>query len=145
MSVTYAFLTSRDIDALSHVAEDVFDNPIHPENARLFLADPHHFIAAAQDPDKDGLIIGFVSASRQFHPDWEQPELFISQVGVAPPYQRRGIAVELMKMMLAKGKDLGCRCAWVATDDDNAAAKALYNSVGGAPPARHIHIDFDLH
>lgn len=97
----------------------------------------------AQDVDKDGLIVGFVSASKQFHPDWAQPELFISEVGVAPPYQKRGIAKALMTMMLDKAKEMNCKCAWVATDADNVAACALYKSVGGKPPEEQIHIDFD--
>jgi ribosomal protein S18 acetylase RimI-like enzyme len=142
MTITQTFLTLDEIELLSHVAPDVFDNPINSESARLFLFDQLHYIVVAQDMAKDGLIVGFVSASKQFHPDWAQPELFISEVG-GPPYQKRGIGKALMQMMLDKAKEMNCKCAWVATDADNIAARALYKSVGGKPPEDQIHIDFD--
>ena len=132
MPITQIFLNLAAINLLSHVAPDVVDNPINPESARFFLSDLLHYI------------VGFVSASKQFHPDWAQPELFISEVGVAPPYQKRGIGKILMQMMLDKAKEMNCKCAWVATDADNVAARALYKSVGGKLPEDQIHIDFEM-
>lgn len=144
MTLSYRFLSLADVSALSHIASEVFDDPIHREGAKTFLSDPNHFIVVAQDGKEKGLIVGFVSAVRQFHPDWERPELFISEVGVAPSYQRRGIAGTLMQMMLAKAKALHCGCAWVATEADNRAALGLYTSVGGKTSTNPIHIEFDL-
>ena len=137
-------LSVADISALSHIASDVFDDAIHPDGAKVFLSDANHFIVVAQDEKEKGLIVGFVSAVRQFHPDWKQPELFISEVGVAPAYQRRGIARILMQMMLENAQSLGCGCAWVAAEADNRAALGLYTSVGGKTSTKPIHIEFDL-
>lgn len=52
MTLTQAFLTLDDLNLLSHVAPDVFDNPIHAEGARAFLSAPNHFIAVGQDSEK---------------------------------------------------------------------------------------------
>lgn len=144
MTINYAFLSETDGEALSHVAPDVFDDPIEPVGAKRFLTDPRHVILVAQDGDAEGLIVGFISAVQMFHPDKAKPELFINEVGVAPTYHRRGIGKAMMRCVLDKATELGCSCAWVLTDEDNAAAKALYKASGGAPPSRHIQIEFDL-
>lgn len=144
MTITHAFLSETDDEALSHVAPDVFDDPIKPAGAKQFLADPRHVILVAQDGDAEGLIVGFISAVQMFHPDKAKPELFINEVGVAPTYHRRGVGKAMMRRILDKAQELDCSCAWVFTEDDNAAAKALYKASGGAPPSRHIQIEFDL-
>lgn len=57
--------------------------------------------------------------------------MFINEVGVAPSHQRRGIASELIARLLAHGRALGCTEAWVAADEDNTPARALYAKSGG--------------
>lgn len=99
---------------------------------------------APQDEGSNGLVVGFVSAVRMFHPDKEKPELFINEIGVAPEYRRRGIGKALIKAVIEEAKKAGCRLAWLAVDEDNKAALALYRSAGGKPPEKQIHIDFDL-
>ncbi len=65
------------------------------------------------------------------HPD-KPTELYIDEVGVAPSFQRRGIARRLLSEMLALGKALGCEEAWVGTEHDNHPARSLYQSRGAA-------------
>jgi aminoglycoside 6'-N-acetyltransferase I len=116
-----------DETLLANVADDVFDNPVDPALARAFLADLRHHIIAAIDGD---LVVGFVSAVDYIHPDKPQ-ELWVNETGVAPTHQGRGIAKTMLLAMLAHGRTLGCRTAWVLTDATNSAANALYRSVGG--------------
>ncbi len=116
-----------DEAALAHVADDVFDNAVNPALAREFLADPRHHIAVAAD---DGLVVGFASAVHYVHPD-KPAELWVNEVAVAPSHQRRGLGRAALAALLAHGRSLGCVTAWVLTDRDNKAARALYARLGG--------------
>lgn len=128
MPVEIRFLGPGDADVLRRVADDVFDHAVDAHWARVFLDDPRHHLVVAVD---DGQVVGFVSAVDYVHPD-QPPQLFIDEVGVAGSHQRRGIARRLMEAMLAHGRALGCTEAWVGTEADNAAARALYQALGGA-------------
>ena len=92
-----------------------------------FLNDPRHHMAVALD---GGVVVGMASAVHYVHPD-KPAQLFINEVGVAPSHQRQGIASELIARLLAHGRALGCTEAWVAADEDNGPARALYAHVGG--------------
>ena len=72
-----------------------------------------------------------VSAVDYVHPD-KAPQLWINELGVAPSHERRGIGSRLIEAMLAHGRRLGCTEAWVGTENDNAAARGLYEKAGGA-------------
>jgi ribosomal protein S18 acetylase RimI-like enzyme len=134
-------LTLGDVRVFDHIAEDVFDDAVHPQLASEFLSDPRHHIAVALDGD---VVVGMASAVHYIHPD-KPAQLFISEVGVAPSYQRRGAASELIALLLAHGRALGCTEAWVAADEDNAPARALYAKTGGhEEPVRAIIYTFPL-
>jgi ribosomal protein S18 acetylase RimI-like enzyme len=121
-------LTEHDAALFGNVADDVFDAPINPAYLAAFLADPRHHIAAAIE---DGVIVGFASGVDYLHPD-KPPELWINEVGVAPTHQGRGIGRRLVDALLAHGRTLGCRTAWVLTEAGNAPARALYAAAGGS-------------
>ena len=135
-------LSLEDTDALPDIAAGVFDDPIHWERAREFLADPrHHLIAAIQD----GMIVGFVSAVHYVHPDKPQPELWINEVGVADGYRGQGIGKAILRATLDVGRRLGCEEAWVLTERANEAAMRLYASSGGeASPQDAVMFTFHL-
>lgn len=116
-----------DDAVLAKVADDVFDNPVDPALARAFLADPRHHLVVAIDV---GTVVGFVSAVDYIHPD-KPVELWINETGVALAHQGKGLAKAMLQCMLEHGRNLGCTVAWVLTDTTNAAANALYRSVGG--------------
>ena len=128
MAIEIKVLKTGEESALVSVAPDVFDDPINPSAARIFLSAPNHHISVAIDNE---VVIGFVSAVHYFHPDKPGPELFINEVGVAPEYQGRGIAKRLMEAMLEVARGVGCREAWVLTDRENVGAMRLYASSGG--------------
>jgi ribosomal protein S18 acetylase RimI-like enzyme len=127
MAIEIRVLTSDDFELLMNPAEEVFDYPIQPDFAREFLDDPRHHIVVAI---ADGRIVGFVSAVHYLHPD-SAPQLFINEVSMAPDYRRRGLSKSMMVAMFEIGRANQCEEAWVLTDRLNAAAMALYESVGG--------------
>lgn len=122
-------LTIGDDAVLSQVAGDVFDEPIDPARLKDYLADPSHhmFVAIA-----DGLAVGQCAAVVHRHPD-KVTELYIDEVGVAPAFQRQGIARKMLEAMFALGRELGCGEAWVGTENDNTPARRLYEERGAKP------------
>lgn len=131
MAIEVRLLGPDDGQALARVAADVFDNPVDPNLAREFLADPRHHVVVAID---DGLVVGFASAVHYVHPD-KPAELWINEVGVAPTHRRRGLGRRALTTLLRHGRSLGCVNAWVLTDRDNAPAKAMYAAAGGVEGA----------
>lgn len=131
MAVEIKILQSGDEAVLGRVAADVFDNPVDPGLSREFLTDPRHHIAVAVD---DGLVVGFASGVHYVHPD-KPAELWINEVGVATSHHGQGLGKAVLRALLQAGRDHGCREAWVLTNVGNAAARALYVSVGGTEGA----------
>jgi ribosomal protein S18 acetylase RimI-like enzyme len=134
MAIEMRLLRPGDGQTLAHVAADVFDNPVDPDLASEFLTDPRHHIAVAID---DGLVVGFASGVHYVHPD-KPAELWVNEVGVAPACRRRGLGRRALALLLAHGRSLGCASAWVLTDRDNTAAKALYAAAGGVEGAEGL-------
>lgn len=134
-------LGAGDAALLEDVAPDVFDQPLRADLVREFLGDPRHHIVVAR---QGGAVVGFASGVHYVHPD-KPAELFINELGVATSHQRRGVARQLLDALLAHGRSLGCREAWVATEPDNAAARTLYASAGGREdPAPFVLYAFAL-
>jgi ribosomal protein S18 acetylase RimI-like enzyme len=139
-NIRIRLLGADEATVLAKVAEDVFDAAIDMRWCTEFFADARHHIAVALDGDT---VVGFASAVHYVHPD-KPPELWINEVGVAPSHQQRGIGKQLMQALLAHGRALGCRQAWVLTEDDNTAARALYAAAGGNEIERPVMVEFDL-
>lgn len=116
-----------DASVLDRVAPDVFDDAIDPRRTAEFLADPRHHLAVALLGDQ---VVGMASAVHYVHPD-KPPELWVNEVGVAPPHRRQGLGKRLLEALFAHGRALGCTEAWVGTEESNAAARRLYAAVGG--------------
>lgn len=76
------------------------------------------------------------------HPD-KPPQIFINEVGVAGRAQGRGNGKRLVQAL--RGRELGCTEAWVATEEGNIAARALYASLQGQEdPERAVVYTFGL-
>src|SRR5258707_2784443 len=130
-----------DAAVLSDVAENVFDNEIDARWTAEFLSDPRHHMVVAM---LDERVIGMASAVHYVHPD-KPPELWVNEVGVAPPYWRRGIGRRLLEALFERGRALGCREAWVGTDQSNTPARRLYAAVGGEEaPEPFVMVSFRL-
>ena len=106
-----------------------------------FLSVPRHHLAVAID---EGRVVGMASAVHYVHPD-KAPQLFINEIAVAPPYQRQGIGRRLLERLLDRGRELGCREAWLGTEPSNTAARRLYTAAGGVEaPYDNVNFVFDL-
>ena len=125
--VTVKLLDQGDFDLLCSADVSVFDQPIQPDLARTYLAHPDYLIALASDGET---VVGMASGLFHFHPD-KPLEFWINEVGVAESHQRLGIAKTLMRCLLDGARKKGVTSAWVATETDNEAARALYRSIGG--------------
>ena len=131
MAIEIKVLQRGDDSVLMNAAPEVFDNPVNGKFVREFLEDPRHHIAVAID---DGIVVGFASGVHYIHPD-KPPELWINEVGLAPTHRRRGLGKSVMKALFEVGRAHNCVVAWVLTYRNNAAAMALYSSVGGVEGA----------
>lgn len=120
-------VTEANRALLDRVDEDVFDHPVRPEYVSAFLANPASLLAVAV---ADGAVVGMASGFVYAHPD-KPLQLFVNEVGVAERLHRRGVGAAVLDALLRRGRELGCREAWVATEVDNAAARGLYRAVGG--------------
>lgn len=127
MEIVVRILGTGESAVLESVHPDVFDHAIEPRWAAEFLGDPRHHLAVAL---AQGTVIGMASAVHYIHPD-KPPELWVNEVGVAPPYRNQGVGRRLLRTLFARGRELGCGQAWVATDLDNVAARRLYRAAGG--------------
>jgi ribosomal protein S18 acetylase RimI-like enzyme len=124
--ITTHRVTPATAGLLSNVADEVFDGDIDPRRLETCLASPGHLMMVAVSGQQ---VVGQVAAYVHHHPD-QAPDLYVDNLGVAPAFQRRGVARGLIEDILAWGKALGCQQAWIVTDTDNTAARALYESRG---------------
>jgi ribosomal protein S18 acetylase RimI-like enzyme len=126
MEVEIRLLTSADASIFDRVAEEVFDEPVDVKRLTAYLAEPGHLMLVTL---AGGEVVAQVAAVIHRHPD-KVTELYIDEVGVAPGYQRQGIARRMLDEMFAIGKARGCEEAWVGTEHDNVPARRLYESGG---------------
>ena len=126
--ITTCRLTRNNAGLLENIADEVFDEEINAERLATYLESPGHLMIIAVCGKQ---VIGQIAAYVHGHPD-RASDVYIDNLGVAPPFQRRGVARRLVDEVLAWGKTLECREAWIVTDTDNNAARALYEGRGAA-------------
>ena len=136
---TIRVLGPGDASVLDRVAPGVFDHDVDARWTAEFFADARHHLAVALDA---GTVVGMASAVHYVHPD-KPPELWVNEVGVAPTHHRRGIGRGLLQALFARGRELGCREAWVLTEEDNVAARRLYAAMGGEESSV-VMVSFEL-
>lgn len=142
MTITIKILNCDDVDILSNIDPDVFDDSLNIPRFEEFLADLRHHLVVAIANDQ---VVGFVSAVHYVHPDKPCPELWINEVGVAEKYRRQGLGKRLMNAVFEIARELGCAEAWVLTEQENIAAMNLYSAVGnGSPPSDCVMFTFSL-
>lgn len=124
MTMEIRRLEAGDDALVMQVADNVFDEPVKPERLAAYLSQSGHFMVVAI---VDGVVVGQCAAVIHRHPD-KVTELYIDEVGVSPAFQRQGIARKMLDAMFEIGRENGCEEAWVGTEPDNVAARALYES-----------------
>lgn len=126
MDVEILRIGPDDGDLLVRVAEDVFDADIDPARVAAYLAEPGHLMVLAV---AGGGVVGQARGMVHRHPD-QPTELYIDNLGVTPERRREGVATRLLDALVAWGREKGCEEAWVGTEVDNEAARALYAGRG---------------
>ncbi len=136
-AITYHRLDAETAPLLATAS--VFDNPVDPQQLARFQASEGHELVFAFS---DGKVIGFASGTVIFHPD-KPPAFFINEVGVEEAFRRRGIGTELCRRLIHIAQDHGCRGFWLATEDDNTAARALYQGLNARETSGIVVYDRD--
>jgi len=119
--------TINDLSALEDVGDQLFDYAIKRNRAEEFLNDPRHHMVLAFHMEH---IVGMACGFHYVHPD-KDPALFIDEVGVLVEFQGKGLGSKLVQHLCEHGKELGCKVAWVVTEDTNIAARKAYAKAGG--------------
>jgi ribosomal protein S18 acetylase RimI-like enzyme len=132
-AVSLHILSPDTASLLDGVDDDVFDHPVQPALLRAFLANPSNVLVVAA---VSGQVVGMASGMAYVHPD-KPVALFINEVGVSARFHGHGIGRKLMSAILAWGRERGCAEAWVATEQSNTAARALYKAAGGVEDDEH--------
>ncbi|MGO7207961.1 GNAT family N-acetyltransferase, partial [Rhizobium ruizarguesonis] len=124
--ITTCRLTRDTVGLLENIAEEVFDRELNAQRLATYLKSSGHLMIIAVCEKQ---VIGQIAAYVHSHPD-RASDVYIDNLGVAPPFQRRGVARRLLDEVLAWGKTLDCDQAWIVTDTGNNAARALYEGRG---------------
>ncbi len=119
------------LDEVEEVARfaEAFDDPIHLESARVFLADERHHLVVAY---VDAQPAGFVSATEVFHPDKRGPELFLNEIGVIERFRRRGAGAAMLDELKLLGAGTGMPPDLGPDGRGQRRRQGLYEKAGGA-------------
>ena len=138
-TITLHLMGPDDLDRLLAVEAGLFDNPIRPDQAEAFLNDPAHLLVLAFAGDQ---AVGMATGQLMLHPD-KPPAFFLAEVGVRDAWQRQGIAKRLCARLMDEARARGCEGIWLATEDDNTAARALYRSLEARETSGIVVYDWD--
>jgi ribosomal protein S18 acetylase RimI-like enzyme len=119
-------VTNDNIELMDHVADDLFDNPLIPAKLTAFLAERTHWMVVAL---LEGQVIGKCTAMVHKRPD-KDDELYIDEIDVIENLRRKGIAKKMLAKVLEMANERGCEECWLGTEQDNIAARRLYESNG---------------
>lgn len=128
-SIRIYWVNRANTALLDHVAEDVFDVPFTRDSLDAFLMAPSHALFVAVNGAR---VVGQIRGIVHSQPDGPR-ELYIDNLGVAPDFQRMGLATALGEALLAWGQDKGCAAVWTAAEPKNEEAKSFYASLGLKP------------
>jgi ribosomal protein S18 acetylase RimI-like enzyme len=117
----------EDADLVLSVRDGVFDGPVRPEQLRLKLRASGQLLIGAL---ADGALVGMASGAVVLMPD-KAPSFYLDELGVHEDWRRRGIGLALGRSVLTEARAMGCETIWLATEDDNDPARALYARLGG--------------
>jgi ribosomal protein S18 acetylase RimI-like enzyme len=120
---------------------ELFDGPPIASATADFLRNPgHHLLFAYDAADRP---VGMISGVETTHPD-KGTEMFLYELGVVEGARRQGIATALVRALAALARDRGCYGMWVAVDDDNVAALAMYRGTSPTEDAPTVTLSWDL-
>ena len=114
--------------ALVAAATPLFDRPPAPAAVPGFLADPASYLLVAYI---DHQPVGFVRAHALRQLDTPRPQMLLYEIGVAPAFQRQGVARGLVEALQALCRERDAEELFVITNETNEPAMELYRSTGG--------------
>ncbi|MEJ8561239.1 GNAT family N-acetyltransferase [Yoonia sp. GPGPB17] len=138
-TITLRRLGPDHLDLLLAVEDGLFDNAIRPDQAEAFLNDPLHELVLAFDGDR---VVGMASGQILLHPD-KPPAFFVAEVGVHDDYLRQGIGKQMCAKLCDIARARGCEGIWLATEEDNVPARALYRSLDARETKGIVVYDWD--
>jgi ribosomal-protein-alanine N-acetyltransferase len=122
----------EDIPAVMALAEALPATPHWPRSVYETAVDsggrPGRVVLLAHAPD--GSLAGFAAAS------WSGPEAELESIGVAPQWQRRGVARRLFRRMAGLLQERGADVVFLEVRASNQPALNLYISLGFAETGR---------
>ena len=110
-----------DIPAIADIEKECFSAPWSEEALASELANGQTVMLAAES---DGGIKGYVSMR------YVLDEGYINNVAVSPCFRRRGTARALLCALEDTGREKGLKFLTLEVRESNAAARALYESLG---------------
>lgn len=128
-------LTLERAENFPQAAGGVFDHAPNQEHLRKLALMPGHALFLAMG---GGVVVGQLLAMIQFQAD-RAPQLYIDNLGVAPPFKRQGVARHLFDAAMVWGRDGGCDSVWLATDVGNTEAQGFYRAFGFTREAADVY------
>jgi ribosomal protein S18 acetylase RimI-like enzyme len=116
-------------DYLDHQAS--IENQI--EDWREILVDPEQLVFVAENDQK---VIGYAWAHREEAPDREWDGELVS-MHLLPEFKRQGLGQKLFSAAAVQLQSLGCRSVYLWVLEDNHAARAFYEVLGGKLAGQH--------
>src|SRR5947209_4597952 len=116
--------TPADIDAAIAVASALPGAPHWPgaSYAAALAPAPRHAALVAED--SSGQLAGFAFAAVV------PPQAELESIAIAAPFQRRGLARQLMAALIEQARNLGCEQMLLEVRESNTPARRLYASLG---------------
>jgi len=95
---------------------------------RHLLAQYSNYLVVAVDGNKP---VGFLTAYRMPTLCCDATMVYIFEIEVALAYRRQGIGKQMINLLKTLCREDGVEDMWVGTENDNVAAKRLYEATGG--------------
>ena len=111
------------------MAEDERDGrePSIQHLERFLKRDTNYLILAIREKHP----IGFLTAYRMPDLSCDASMVYLFEIEVALPFRRQGIGKRMIQLLKQHCREDGVEDIWVGTENDNIAAKRLYESTGG--------------
>ena len=127
-SIAIAAATRADIDAVAQLELLAFADPWTPQAFEAALSERHARFRVAHA--RDGGVVGYLIA-------WfVLDEAEIANLAVVPTARRHGVARALLEAIIAEARESRIARLFLEVRESNAAARALYASMGFLPIAR---------
>ena len=128
MKVRIRRLGDHDADLAENVVRGFKGSSRSPGSLRAFLGNPANYLLIAE---AEGAAYGYLMVYRLERADREASQMFVYEVGVAAPWQGKGLATALVEKITALARAEGMFEAFVLTSQGDEPARRLYARTGG--------------